>query len=83
MPPSKDRRKAPAKCLCGCGEPVHCRGLSAACYHAARRRVAGEKTTWAELEEAGDALPPLPPNKRQKPNRLGAKIDKRLAASRG
>ena len=44
------------KCLCGCGEPVDCRGLSKACYQRACKAVAARKTTWTQLKEQGLAL---------------------------
>lgn len=31
--------KAPAKCLCGCGQLAKVRGLSSACYRAAMRTI--------------------------------------------
>lgn len=41
----------------GCGHPQVHRGLCLACYRAASRLVRLERTTWAELEAAGEALP--------------------------
>ena len=81
---SANKRKAPRKktCLCGCKEPVHCRGLALACYHATRRRVATGLVSWDELVVAGNALPARAKNECQRRNPHGAKID-RLIAARG
>lgn len=57
MPPSKKRTQPKASCLCGCKEPVYCRGLALSCYHATRRLVNSGQVSWDWLVENGDAAP--------------------------
>lgn len=47
-----------------CKGEVTARGLCMSCYTVARRQILRGKTTWLELEQAGKAVPPLPPEAR-------------------
>ncbi len=47
----------PIACLSGCDRIAVNRGLCPACYNRLKAQVRASKTTWAELEAAGKALP--------------------------
>ena len=54
--PRKKTQRGRVTCLTCTNEPVR-RGLCAACYQAAHRRIKAGDATWAQLEELKLALP--------------------------